>query len=140
MTHGVQILIVDDQARARQSLRALLTTWPPAGEITEASSGQQAVRLVEQEKPELVFMDICMPGMDGLQATRLVKARWPEIQVVVLTLYGEYESEALAAGADAFAGKGDSPEQLLAALDSLIGEAPRLSGAGAPLGRTVRGG
>lgn len=46
-------------------------------------------------------MDVRMPRMDGLQATRLIKARWPQIKVIMLTLYGEYESEALAAGADA---------------------------------------
>jgi DNA-binding NarL/FixJ family response regulator len=57
--------------------------------------------------------------MDGLQATRIIKARWPRVKVVVLTLYGEYEAEALAAGADAFIGKGEPPGRLLAALAAL---------------------
>jgi DNA-binding NarL/FixJ family response regulator len=124
MTQRVQILIVDDQPRARQSLRALLSTWPNAGEVREAADGQEAVRLVEDQQPDVVLMDIRMPEMDGVQATRLIKARWPQVHVVVLTLYGEYEAETLAAGADAFIGKGEPPDRLLAALSALATEPP----------------
>ena len=116
MAHHVQILIVDDQPRARQSLRALLSTWPAAAEIREAADGHEAVRLVREQQPDIVLMDARMPGMDGLQATRRIKARWPQVKVIVLTLYCEYEAEALAAGADTFVGKGEPPERLLAAL------------------------
>lgn len=119
MTRRVKVLIVDDQPRARQSLQALLSTWPSAGEVREASDGQEAVRLVEMRPPDVVLMDVRMPVMDGLQATRIIKARWPRVKVVVLTLYGEYEAEALAAGADAFIGKGEPPGRLLAALAAL---------------------
>jgi CheY-like chemotaxis protein len=120
MNQPLQILIVDDQQRARQSLRALLSTWRPAANIREAVDGQEAVQRVAEQQPDLVLMDIRMPGMDGLQATRATKARWPWVRVVVLTLYGEYESEALAAGADVFLGKGEPPARLLATLSSLI--------------------
>ena len=116
MTHHLQILIVDDQPRARQSLRALLSTWPPAAEIWEAGDGHESIQLVQEQQPDIVLMDVRMPGMDGLQATRLIKAHWPQIKVIMLTLYGEYEAEALAAGADAFIGKGERPDRLLAAL------------------------
>jgi NarL family two-component system response regulator LiaR len=119
MTHHIQILIVDDQPRARQSLRALLSTWPAAGEIREAEDGYEAVRLAQEMQPDVVLMDVRMPGMDGLQAARIIKSCWPQIQVVVLTLYGEYEAEALTAGADAFIGKGEPPDRLLAALSPL---------------------
>jgi len=119
MTHHVKILIVDDQPRARQSLRALLSTWPAAAEIREAVDGHEAVRLAQETQPDVVLMDVRMPVMNGLQATRIIKSCWPQIQVVVLTLYGEYEAEALAAGADAFIGKGEPPDRLLAALSPL---------------------
>ena len=116
MTHHIQILIVDDQPRARQSLRALLSTWPAAAEIREAVDGHEAIRLVQEQRPDIVLMDVRMPGMDGLQATQRIKARWPQIKIIVLTLYCEYEAEALAAGADIFSSKGEPPERLLAAL------------------------
>jgi len=119
MTECIQVLIVDDQARARKSLRALLSTWPVPQKVREAASGQEAVRLVEQAQPDVVLMDICMPGMDGLQATRLIKARCPQAKVVVLTMYGEYEAEAMTAGADAFVAKGEPADCLLATLSAV---------------------
>jgi DNA-binding NarL/FixJ family response regulator len=125
MTPPLQILIVDDQPRARQSLRALLSTWSPESEIQEAANGHEAVRLVEARQPHVVLMDIRLPEMDGTQATWLIKTCWPQVRVVVLTLYGEYEPQALAAGADAFIGKGEPPDQLLAALTSMAtGQVP----------------
>jgi DNA-binding NarL/FixJ family response regulator len=66
-------------------------------------------------------MDVCMPEMDDLQAIQLIKARWLQVKVVVLTLYGEYEAEALAAGADGFINKGISPDRLLAMLSTVAG-------------------
>jgi DNA-binding NarL/FixJ family response regulator len=114
MFEHMRILVVDDQLRARQSLKALLATWPQVEEIREASNGQQAVRLIEESRPDIVLMDILMPELDGLQATRLIKTRWPQVQVIVLTMYGEYLDDAVAAGADGFFIKGEPPERLLA--------------------------
>jgi DNA-binding NarL/FixJ family response regulator len=119
MAHHAEILIVDDQPRTRQSLRALLSTWPAVAEIREAVDGQEALELVEEQQPNVVLMDVRMPKMDGLRATQLIKARWPQVKVVVLTLYGEYEAEALAAGADGFISKGVSPDRLLTMLSTV---------------------
>lgn len=119
MSECIQILIVDDQPRARKSLRALLSTWPVLQELSEAANGQEAVQIVEERQPNLVLMDICMPRMDGLQATWLIKTQWPQVKVIVLTMYGEYEAEAMAAGADAFVAKGEPADRLLAALSAL---------------------
>jgi DNA-binding NarL/FixJ family response regulator len=116
MTECIHVLIVDDQPRARKSLRALLSTWPVPQKVREAASGQEAMQLVEHGQPDVVLMDVCMPGMDGLQATRIIKARCPQVKVVVLTMYSEYEVEAMAAGADAFVAKGEPADRLLATL------------------------
>jgi YesN/AraC family two-component response regulator len=76
-------------------------------EVThEASNGQEALCIVEQEQPDVVLMDVRMPIMDGLEATRQIKRRWPQVKVIVLTMYRSYEAQALAAGADWFLLKG----------------------------------
>ena len=113
MQKPIQILIVDDQPRARRSVRALLSTWTRAADVREANNGREALRLVEELPPDLVLIDVRMPEMDGLEATELIKARCPEVKVIVLSMYVEHGDEALAAGADAFVGKGEAPAQLL---------------------------
>jgi len=131
MIDKIDVLVADDQHRARQSLRALLSTWPPAGVVLEADSGREALRVVEESRPGLVLMDARMPEMDGLQATLQLKIKWPQIKVVVLSMYGEYEAEALAVGADAFVGKGEPPDRLLSVLSAVISgsDGPSPSGA-----------
>lgn len=111
MVERRRILIVDDQARARSSLRVLVNAWLQT-RASEAATGAEAVRQVEELHPDVVLMDARMPEMDGIEATRLIKARWPEVHVIVLSLYPEYRSQALAAGAEAFIGKGEPPELL----------------------------
>jgi DNA-binding NarL/FixJ family response regulator len=113
MVEPIQILVVDDQPRARKSLQALLSTWPRASEMHEASNGREAVQLVRELQPDVVLMDVRMPEVDGLKATVQIKALWPEVKVIVLSMYTEYHDEALAAGADAFVGKGEAPDKLL---------------------------
>ena len=116
----MRILIADDQKRTRQSLKALLSTSLPEPEIWEASTGAEALRLAENVQPQLVVMDIRMPEIDGLVATRGIKSRWPEIKVLVLSMYPGYREKARAAGADLFVSKGETPERLLSALSSLL--------------------
>jgi YesN/AraC family two-component response regulator len=119
MTSRVRVLVVDDQLRARQGLKALLATWPQLLEIKEAANGKQALAIVEEYKPDLVLMDVRMPEMDGLEATRRIKATWPRVLVVVLSMYTEYAAEAVAAQADAFVCKGEPPEKLIETLTAL---------------------
>jgi DNA-binding NarL/FixJ family response regulator len=119
MREGIRVLIVDDQARTRQSLTALLATWPHISGIQQAANGSEAVHMVEQSQPDVILMDARMPDMDGVETTRIVKARWPQVKVVVLSMYADYRADALSAGADAFVSKGDSPESLLAVMRSL---------------------
>jgi DNA-binding NarL/FixJ family response regulator len=120
MQKPTRVLIVDDQPRARKSLKALLSTWPQIGEMHEASNGREAVGLVEKLQPDVVLIDVRMPELDGLKATAQIKAEWPEVKVVVLSMYPEYQTEALAAGADAFVGKGEAPETLLDLLSAVM--------------------
>jgi DNA-binding NarL/FixJ family response regulator len=112
----MRVLIADDRSRSRDGLRALLATWPEIEVVGEAADGREAVRLVEECQPDVVLMDARMPVMDGLEATRLIKGRWPEVKVVVLTMYAAYRAEALAAGADAFLVKGCPAGELLEAI------------------------
>ncbi|HEX7588170.1 MAG TPA: response regulator transcription factor [Anaerolineae bacterium] len=120
MENRIEVLIADDQPRARASLKALLSTLPQIERVREAVNGCDGIQLIEEQQPDLVFFDVRMPGMDGLEATRLVKARWPKIKIIVLSLYGDYASEALAAGADAFFSKGQDPRRLLETVVTLI--------------------
>ncbi len=119
MANSLRILIVDDQLRARQSLKAVVTTWLQIDQIMEAKTGEQAMTRVEEWLPHVVLMDARMPVMDGIEATRRIKARWPKIKVIVLSIYAEYRKDALAAGADLFIGKAEPPEHLLTALSSI---------------------
>src|SRR5512142_1910788 len=119
MRRDVKILIVDDQPRTRRSLKALLSTCVRADVIREAADGKEAVQIVQESHPDLVLMDVQMPGMDGLQATRLIKSTWPNVSVIALSMYNDYSVEALAAGANAFISKGDSPDRLLEAIEKM---------------------
>ncbi len=116
MSERIRVLVVDDQPRARQSLKVLLTTCPQVKEVKEAALAREAMHLIQESPPDVVLMDVQMPEMDGLQATRLIKAKWPQVKVIVLTMYTEYTAEAQAAGADAFICKGDPTEKLLTTL------------------------
>jgi DNA-binding NarL/FixJ family response regulator len=116
MAQPIRVLIADDSARTREGLRALFTTWPEITVVGEAANGQEAVRLVAEYLPDVVLMDLRMPMLDGVQATRLIKQQWPAVTIVVLTMYATEQSVALAAGADAFVMKGSVPERLLTAM------------------------
>lgn len=111
-----RVLIVDDLRAVRQGLQALFALWPDVKCVGEAADGQEGVKLVAEQRPDAVLMDIRMRGMDGLEATRRIKNQWPEVRVIVLTLRAEYEDEALAAGADAFLVKGGPSEALREAI------------------------
>ena len=121
--HGmIKVLVADNQPRARNSMRALLSTWSLVGEVRQVDNGREALDLVREFRPDVVLMDVRMPEMDGLEATVQIKALWPQVKVVVLSMYPEYQSDALAAGADAFVSKADAPRDLLGILAAIVGE------------------
>jgi DNA-binding NarL/FixJ family response regulator len=120
MAQPIRVLIVDDSTRAREGLRNLLATWAEIAVVAEAANGQEAVRLIGDCQPDIVLMDLQMPVLDGVQATQLIKQRWPAITVIMLTMYATEQSAALAAGADTFVIKGGPPERLLVALGLMV--------------------
>ena len=114
--NGCRVLIVEDRTQTREGLKALLATAPLVQVVGEAADGREAILLLTELQPEVVLMDASMPVMDGLEATRLVKAQWPEVRVIILTIHSALRAEALAAGADVFLVKGCPAGELLAAI------------------------
>lgn len=120
MVKTLRILIVDDQGHARRSIKALLATRFKLVDTCEAVNGIEAIRCVEECKPDIVLMDARMPEMDGIEATRIIKTKLAHVPVIVLSMYPEYQAAARAAGANAFISKGEPPERLLTALTAAI--------------------
>lgn len=122
MKPRLRLLIADDRLRSREGLRALLGTWSAIEVVGEAVDGRDAVRQVAECCPDVVVMDARMPATDGLEATRLIKAGWPQVRVVILTMYPSYKDHAIAAGADAFLVKGCPADELMAAITAQTSE------------------
>ncbi len=121
MVDKPRILIVDDSARARDSLRALLAIYAENTDIQEAENGLEALKCVDSSRPDIVLMDILMPELDGITATQRIKAQVPQIKIIAVSMTPDYRAEALAAGADAFVCKGDSPKAILEVLIRIAG-------------------
>jgi DNA-binding NarL/FixJ family response regulator len=123
----VSVLIADDQALVRAGFRAILETQPDLNVLGEAVDGRDAVELARRRRPDVVLMDIKMPDLDGLEATRRILAdTQAATAVLILTTFDldEYVYEALRAGASGFLLKDAPPEQLIAAIHTLAaGEA-----------------
>ena len=120
-----RILVVDDQEDNRRILRDLLTA--SGFEVIEAKTGEESVALAEAETPSLILMDIQLPGIDGYEATRQIKAKpalsaTPLIVVTSYALSGD-EAKTFAAGADAYVSKPFSPRALLAKVREFLGPA-----------------
>jgi NarL family two-component system response regulator LiaR len=117
---------VDDHAMVRQGVRAFLVTQPDLSVVGEAGSGEEAVKMAAQFVPDVILMDLIMPSMDGVEATRRVKQVSPRSQVVVLTSYHEDENifPALKAGALSYILKDLSADELASAVrKAAVGEA-----------------
>lgn len=118
MTESITVLIVDDHAVVRQGVRGYLEAQPDISITGEAASGEEAVRLAADQVPDVVLMDLLMPGMDGVEATRRVRRVSPRSQVVVLTSYHEdvHVFPAIKAGALSYLLKDVGPEELAGAV------------------------
>lgn len=126
MAESISVLLVDDHAMVRQGVRAFLETQSGVSVVGEAGSGDEAIQLTGQLIPDVILMDLIMPNMDGVEATRRVKQVSPRSQIVVLTSYHEDEHifPALKAGALSYILKDVSAEELASAVrKAAVGEA-----------------
>jgi DNA-binding NarL/FixJ family response regulator len=119
----IRVLVADDQSMVRAGFRMLLAGEDDIDVVAEASNGLEAVEKAERFHPDVILMDIRMPELDGLEATRLILATDNGARILVLTTFDldEYVYEALRAGASGFVLKDDPPEQLLAAVRIVAG-------------------
>lgn len=118
MSDPIRVLIADDHTIVRSGVRLLLEAEPDIEVVGEALDGSEALTMAESLHPDIILMDIAMPGMDGLEATRRIKDQWPEIEILVLTMHrsDEYFFEMLKQGASGYVLKGADPGELIKAV------------------------
>jgi DNA-binding NarL/FixJ family response regulator len=122
----MRILLVDDDEGFRTALRHLLMRGRHEVRVEEAADGEEALQRVATRRPDAVLMDLTMPRMNGIEATRRLKVRWPELPVLILTVHDDpvYERTARAAGADGFLLKKTVGTALWPALAPLVAGTP----------------
>lgn len=118
----IRVLICDDQAIARHGLQMILRTSPEIEIVGEAQDGEAALELIAQSSPDLVLMDLKMPKLNGVQATKIIRKRFPTVQILVLTTYDadEWVFDAIRAGAHGYLLKDTPPQQLITAIRNTV--------------------
>jgi two-component system, NarL family, response regulator LiaR len=122
-----RLLVVDDQSFMRVAMIAILARDSSLKVVGEAHDGQEATRRCRELRPDLVLMDVSMPGMDGIEATRRLKAEFPETSVLILTVHADHRllMDAIKAGAAGYVLKGEHPDHVLEAVRAVLnGETP----------------
>src|SRR6266478_2938094 len=116
--HMARVLLVDDDKDVLWLIAIVLQADPTLTLVGQAVDGESAVAMVQQHRPDLVLMDLMMPGFDGLEATRRIKEQWPETKILVLTSLTEddFREVAYDSGADGFLNKRDIASRLLLAI------------------------
>jgi DNA-binding NarL/FixJ family response regulator len=119
---NVRILVADDHELVRRGLVTLLSSRPSWSVCAEASTGREAIALASEHRPNIVVMDIAMPGLNGLEATRKIRKMLPKTEVAILSLHysDQLVREVLDSGARAYILKSDASRDLLSAIDALI--------------------
>lgn len=131
---SIRLLIADDHALVRSGLRSMLQREPGIEIVGEARNGREAVELCRSLRPDLVLMDVRMPEMDGLEATRAIKQEFPETAVLMVTMHEnrDYMLEATKAGAAGYVLKDASRNELISAVRRVAGDEPSNSQAAQP--------
>ena len=126
---SLRVLIADDQVLVRAGICELLKILPDVAIVGQANDGREALRLIKTQQPDIVLMDTAMPGMNGLEATVLVKKQFPNIRVIILSeqTNEEFVFRALRSGAEGFVLKDDSVGELYAAIKSVAEGGEHLS-------------
>ncbi|MGA2096947.1 MAG: response regulator transcription factor [Candidatus Acidiferrum sp.] len=124
-----RVLIVDDHAFIRRGVQAILQSFPEWEVCGEADNGTDAIRLTETLKPEAIIMDISMPGLNGIETTREIRKKHPEVKIVLLTLHetAELVRSAFRAGAQGYLLKVDAEQELVRALNIVIADGSYIS-------------
>lgn len=117
----IRVVVVDDQVLVREGIVTLLRMDPRIDVVGTGSNGQEAIDLTDKLQPDVVLTDIRMPLVDGIQASREIKARWPTVRVALLTSFVQdgYVLDGLAVGADGYLVKDATPEALISGLISI---------------------
>jgi DNA-binding NarL/FixJ family response regulator len=120
---AITLLVVDDHAGVRRMVMTLVSTEYPHWRLLEAECAEDALALCDAEQPDLIVLDIRLPGMDGFEATRRIKQSWPRMVVVMHSSSDMpvYRDASLAAGAAAFVGKGRNSRTLVPLIGRLLG-------------------
>jgi two-component system, NarL family, response regulator LiaR len=131
MSHNkpIRVALVDDHAVVRSGLSAFLLAYDDLLLVGQASNGKEALSLCEKLQPDVILMDLIMPEMDGANATRIIRQRWPQIQIVALTSFKEDElvHAVLQAGAIGYLLKNVSADELAAAIRAAYAGRPTLA-------------
>jgi NarL family two-component system response regulator LiaR len=125
----IRVMIVDDHDMVRKGLATFLMVYPDLELIGEAGDGEEALHLCEQAQPDVILMDLVMPKMDGKAATRAIRERWPQVQIIALTSFQENRlvQEALQAGAISYLLKNVSVDDLAEAIRAAHAGRPTLA-------------
>jgi DNA-binding NarL/FixJ family response regulator len=118
----MKIVIVDDQEIVREGLKMILSLHEEIEIIGEVSNGKELLKLMEIKRPEVVLMDIRMPNMNGIEATKIMKEKYPQIKIIILTTFNEdeYIFEGLKNGADGYVLKDSNSKEIMAAIKSAV--------------------
>jgi len=121
MSHLLHVVVADDHPVFREGLRGVLATMPEVSEVTECEDGSAVLDVVRSRRPDVVLMDLSMPGLGGLEATRTITREAPEVRVLVLTMLNDESSlvAAMEAGAVGYLVKGARPEDVIRAVRSV---------------------
>ena len=125
----IRVMIVDDHKIVRSGLGAFLLVFDDLELVAEADGGEQALELCEQVQPDVVLMDLVMPGMDGVQATQIIRQRHPQVQVIALTSFKDHElvQRAMQAGAISYLLKDIDADELAKAIRAAYTGRPTLA-------------